>query len=119
MTAIFDHLGQKFEIINETSVDQFEGEGGILAFNRTNVTITINGDYKIEFGIRVKPPCMLYLNGKPCVPLILYETTQFDDGYWYGFYFEKILYTSALQFGQEIPVRRLKAKVAKCEAVIG
>ena len=58
---------------------------------------------------------LLYLNKWPALPWVLYEPTKLQDGYWYGFYFEKLEYAEKeLRPGNVVPVRTMVAKVAKC-----
>lgn len=118
LSEIHDWRGRRYEIINSAEVKELKGDGGILAFARTDVNITINNNYTMSFGIRGKFPGLLYVNAWPAVPWILYNPVELDDGYWYGFYFEKLEYTEKeIRPGEVVPVRTMVAKVAKCRSM--
>ncbi len=119
MTDIFDYLGRKYQIIAETEIPELKGDGGYMSFARTEVTININDTYTLEFALHVKPPALLYINGKPCTKNVLYLPTLFGDGYTYGVYFPEIVYNLKNNAKKEIiMIRTMNAKVAKCLAVL-
>lgn len=117
MTCIFDEHGRKFEIVSEGKIQKLCGDGGLFALARTEVSITVNG-YTFDFALRVKMPALLYLNGRPAVPNVMYKTFQGDDGYWYGLYFSKLIYTDKKVTLIPSLVRTIETKVVKCLSVL-
>lgn len=115
LSEIFDYRGRRYEIIKSVEIKELKGDGGLFAFARTDVNITINDGYTMDFGMISKVPILLYINKWPALPEILYEPTKLNDGYWYGFYFEKLVYNEKeLRPGSVVPVRTMVARVAKC-----
>jgi len=118
MTDIYDIFGKKYSIINEAMVKELSGDGGILSFSRTEVNITINDTYPMDFALHTKPPAFLYINGKPCLKNVLYMPVTLNDGYTYGIYFSELVYKLANMKDELSMVRTMTAKVAKCQKEI-
>lgn len=60
-------------------------------------------------------PGLLYVMGWPALPGVLYMPTKAEDGYWYGFFFDKLEYNEReLRPGEVVLVRTIVAMVAKC-----
>jgi hypothetical protein len=113
---IYDNFGRKYEIINSVKVKELSGDGGILSFSRSSVTITVNDTHVIDFALHTKPPAFLYINGKPALKNVLYMPARLADGYTYGIYFSELVYNFASNKGELSMVRTMTAMVAKCLA---
>ena len=112
---IFDHRGRRYFILQTIEADELSGDGGLFAFARTDVNINVNNLFQMEFALCGRMPGLLYVNGWPAAPGILYMPTKAEDGYWYGFFFDKLEYNEReLRPGSVVPVRTIVAMVAKC-----
>lgn len=116
VSEIFDYRGRRYQLLKSVEIKEFTGDGGIFAFARTDVNITINNTYVLDFGLIAKTPILLYVNKWPALPGVLYEPVKLNDGYWYGFYFEKLKYAEKeLRPGSVVPVRTMVAMIGKCQ----
>jgi hypothetical protein len=119
MTDIFDYIGKKYELINSAEIPELKGDGGMLSFGRTEVTVTVNDTIVIDFALHVKPPALLYLNGKPCTKNVLYVPVTGTDGYTYGVYFSEIVYNFVKNSRKEdYLVRTMAARIARCVSLL-
>jgi hypothetical protein len=112
--TMIDEMGRLYFIMAETSIPELQGEAGILAFTKTQVTIYIN-DKPTYFFLKTKMPAKLYLNGKPVTKNVIYETYRdTDDGFFYGVYFNELSYKNGTMWGEDIKTRTMDARVVKC-----
>jgi hypothetical protein len=119
VTDIYDYLGRKYELVNSAEIPELKGDGGLLSFSRTEVTITVNDTITISFALHVKPPALLYINGKPCTKNVLYMPVTGTDGYTYGVYFSEVVYKFAKNSrNEDYMVRSMAARVAKCLSLL-
>jgi len=116
---MFDILGKKYLVVSVAEIPELKGDGGILSFSRSEISVNINDTYTMEFALHVKPPAMLYLNGKPVTKNVLYVPVRLADWYTYGIIFTEISYKFANdKEGELMMIRSLNACVAKCIAVM-
>jgi hypothetical protein len=112
---LYDYRGRAYTVIDSIEIPEFKGDGGLHAFARTDVNIKINDLYTMSFALTTKTPIFLYVNGWPALPEVLYNPVLLTDGYWYGFYFEKLVYNEKeLRPGEVVPVRTMVARIARC-----
>ena len=118
-TVMFDDMGKKYIMISAAIIPELKGDGGILSFSRSEITITVNDIYTLEFALHVKPPVGLYINGKPVVQNVLYLPTTFNNGYTYAVFFPEMSYKFTNNSDNDIMmVRSMTAMVAKCVAIL-
>jgi len=110
---IFDNMGHKYLMIQTSPVDCLTGDGGMFSLNRSDVSLDCGGT-TLSFALRVKNPHWLYINGIPCVEGIMYQTTYGTDGFYYGFYFERLNWSRKIVNTDPIWIISAKGMIAKC-----